>query len=224
MRELADSRDLPAGEFSAWLRGIRAALAGGTETDVPCGDCSACCTTSHFVHVDRGETDALARIPAELLFPAPGAPAGTKLMGYDRGGRCPMLGGDLCSIYADRPQTCRTYDCRVFNAAGIDTDEEQITRRARRWRFSHPAPRDRAEHAAVRAAARFVRERAECFPGGEVPHDPVSVALLAIKAYEVFLEADEARAGACTAADRALAAAVLHAHRRFAARQVPAHG
>ena len=102
---MADSRDLPAGEFSAWLRGIRAALAGGTETDVPCGDCSACCTTSHFVHVDRGETDALARIPAELLFPAPGAPAGTKLMGYDRGGRCPMLGGDLCSIYATRSRS-----------------------------------------------------------------------------------------------------------------------
>ncbi len=39
-----------------------------------------------------------------------------------------------------RPQTCRTYDCRIFPAAGLgmDDDEGLIARQARRWQFSFP--------------------------------------------------------------------------------------
>ena len=181
-------RDLPAGRFSAWLRGTRAVLAGEGEADVACGACSACCATSHFVHVGPAETRALAAIPRDLLFPAPGLPAGHVLMGYDEQGCCPMLAGGRCSIYESRPLTCRTYDCRVFAAAGIAADMEPITRQARRWRFSHPTGEDRDGHTAVRAAATFLRERAECFPGGAGPRDPVRVALLAIKVYDVFLD------------------------------------
>ena len=153
-------------------------------------------------------------------------------MGYDEHGRCPLVdAGGRCSIYEDRPRTCRTYDCRVFAAAGTEADNEVITRQARRWRFGYPAQQDRDEHAAVRAAARFVRERGACLPGGVAPRDPVGIALLAIEAYEVFLgpdprvggEAGEAAAsGACTAADREAASAILAAHERFAARRTDA--
>jgi Fe-S-cluster containining protein len=184
-------RDLPAGSFSSWLRRTRAALLVDGVADVPCGDCSACCTTSHFVHVGPEETQTLARIPRALLFPAPDLPAGNVLMGYDEQGCCPMLTCGRCSIYEDRPLTCRTYDCRVFAAAGISADTDLITRRARRWRFDHPTAKDRDEHAAVRAAAKFLRERAECVPGGSGPGGPVSVALLSVKTYEVFLELGE---------------------------------
>ena len=66
-----------------------------------------------------------------------------------------------CSIYEHRPRTCRTYDCRVFPAAGIDADDDKpaIATRARRWRFEHPDEVDRVEHEAVQAAAAYVAER-----------------------------------------------------------------
>lgn len=146
---MTERRDLPAGGFAAWLRRIRAALLGEGGADVPCGECSACCTTSHFVHVGREESRALARIPRELLFPAPGLPAGNVLLGYDEQGRCPMPTDGSCSIYEQRPLTCRTYNCRVFAAAGITADADLISRQARRWKFGHPTQDDHDRHAAV---------------------------------------------------------------------------
>jgi len=181
-------RVLPAGEFSAWLREMRAALSCGEDSDVPCGDCCACCSTSHFVHVGPDERDALAAVPRELTFPAPGAPAGHLVLPYDAHGRCPLLDArGRCTIYDRRPRTCRVYDCRVFAAAGIPADRESIVRQAARWEFTYADEHARAEHAAVRAAARFVRDNAGLFPGGAVPEDPAQLAVLAVKAAGVFL-------------------------------------
>jgi uncharacterized protein len=212
--------DLPAGGFSYWLRRTRGALAEENAADVPCGECCACCASSHFIHVRPEETETLARIPRELLFAAPGQPRGTVLLGYDENGRCPMLSGGRCSIYEHRPLTCRTYDCRVFAAAGIAADTDQITQRARRWKFSHPTRDDRAQHAAVRAAARFVRERAECFPGGVVPGDPAQVAVLALKVSDVFLECGGEPGKASRVPPAAeVARAVVDANEKFEARR-----
>ena len=211
---------LPAGDFASWLVRMRATLSGEADADVPCGACCACCATSHFVHVAPHEAQTLARIPRELLFPAPGLPVGHVLLGYDEQGRCPMLAGDgRCSIYEDRPLTCRTYDCRVFAAAGCDADRDAVTRQARRWRFDYPTQDDRDAHAAVQAAARFLRERAACFPSAAAaPPDPVGVALLSLEVYEVFLALPEAvPTGACTGEERSLAQAVIDAHGRFSA-------
>lgn len=212
-------RDLPAGRFSCWLRRTRAALAEEGEADVPCGECSACCTTSHFVHVRPEENQTLARIPRDLLFPAPGLPDGNVLLGYDEHGHCPMLAGGRCSIYDDRPLTCRAYDCRVFAAAGITADSDLITRQTRRWKFSHPTRDDRDRHAAVRAAARFARESAECFPGGAALRDPVHVALLAIRVSDVFLEPV---ATGQASSDLDIARAVMEANERFEAARAAA--
>jgi Fe-S-cluster containining protein len=145
---------IDAGAFGAWLDGMAAALAGEVDADVACGTCTACCASSQFVHVAPDEADALAHIPRDLLFPAPGLPRGHVLMGYDDQGRCPMLTDDGCSIYEHRPRTCRTYDCRVFPAAGVTPDDKpRVAERAARWRFTYEAPDDEARHAAVRAAA-----------------------------------------------------------------------
>ena len=153
---------LPAGDFSSWLAAMVAALRAGAPADVPCGGCTACCTSSQFVHIEPDETDTLARIPAELLFPAPGKPRGHDLLGYDERGHCPMLADGRCTIYEHRPRTCRTYDCRVFAATGLDVDAEDdrkapIARQAARWRFDFPGPEDRRRHAAVRTAVRSLR-------------------------------------------------------------------
>ena len=114
---------LDAGAFGPWLRRTVAMLGrspgAGDGSDVPCDGCTACCESSQFVLVEPDELDARAAIPAELLFPAPGAPTGFSLLPYDEHGRCPMLRDGACSIYAHRPRTCRAYDCRVLAAAAF---------------------------------------------------------------------------------------------------------
>jgi uncharacterized protein len=214
---------LPAGRFSAWLRLARKSLRDDVEVDVPCGGCIACCASSHFVHVRPEETRALARIPLELLFPAPGLPEGNVVMGYDEHGRCPMLTDAGCSIYEDRPLTCRTYDCRVFAAAGIEADTELITERTRRWLFSYPTAEDRALHKAVRAAAAFIREHRDALSGdrtgsARVGLDPPHVALLAVKVYETFVASGDALGEDARAFPRSsaeLIEALVEANARF---------
>ena len=153
-------RQLQAGDFAEWLASMRAALRGEQSADVPCGDCTACCTSAQFIHIAPDETDALAHIPRAVLFPAPRAPRGHVLMGYDEKGRCPMLVDGSCLIYEHRPRTCRTYDCRVFPAAGVDPDDDKplIAAQARRWVFSHPTKADVALHDTVKATAVSLRE------------------------------------------------------------------
>ncbi len=183
-----DERDLDAGRFSEWLRQTLAALAEETSADVPCGDCNACCRTSHFIHVRPEEKRARLRLPRELLFPAPGLPAGNLVLGYDQEGRCPMLVGGRCTVYADRPLACRTYDCRIYAATGVAPDREAIAEQVRRWRFSYTSREDRDLHAAVRDAVRFMREHPECLPGVAARAQPVRVAVLAIAIHESFLQ------------------------------------
>ncbi len=181
---------LDAGSFSSWLTQMRDALAEEGASDVPCGTCTACCTSSQFVHVGPDESDTLAAIPAELLFPAPGLPAGHRLLGYDEQGRCPMLVDGACSIYARRPRTCRTYDCRVFAASGVDPTEDDkplIAARAGRWRFAHPTPDDQRAHDAVRAAATYLQAPADELPAELVASSATRRAVLAVEIHERFL-------------------------------------
>ncbi len=164
---------------------------GGNGASVPCGDCTACCTSSQFVHVAPDEVDTISRIPAGLLFQAPGLPRGNLVLGYDDKGHCPMFVDGGCSIYEDRPRTCRSYDCRVLPAAGVeldDADKALITERTRRWRFDFPTTQDHQLHAAVHAAATFLRDHADELPAGAVPRHPTQLAFLAVRIHHVFLD------------------------------------
>lgn len=183
---------LGAGGFSAWLSEMQSALAGERASDVPCGTCTACCTSAQFVHIGPDETDTLAAIADELLFPAPGLPAGHVLLGYDERGHCPMLVDGACSIYARRPRACRTYDCRVFAAAGVDPEEDTkplIAARASRWRFDHPTPDDQRAHDAVRAAAAYLEAPPAELPAELVAGSATRRAVLAVEIHERFLVA-----------------------------------
>ena len=145
-----------AGGFLDWLRDMQAALRDEHDAEVPCDGCTACCRASQFIHIGPAETEALARIPKALQFPAPRLPDGHVVVGYDQDGRCPMLVNDACSIYEHRPRTCRTYDCRVFAATGIELDEAdkaEIRARAEQWRFEHPTDDDRRAHDELIAVA-----------------------------------------------------------------------
>ncbi len=217
-------RELPAGGFSLWLRRIRSAQIKEHGVDVPCGDCNACCRSSYFIHIRPEETQTLRRIPKKLLFPAPFLPKGNVLLGYDERGQCPMLIAGKCAIYEHRPLTCRTYDCRIFTAAGIAADEADkalIAERIRRWQFSYPTERDRNQHLAVQAAARFLRECAGCFPAGAIPGNSTQLAVLALKVYRVFLKnsAPSSETGRLSP-DPKLAARVMKAAELFDAKCV----
>jgi uncharacterized protein len=179
---MAETQNLPAGRFSAWLQQIG--------VDVPCGTCTACCTSSQFVHIGPEERDTLSRIPKALLFPAPGQAKGNVVMGYDERGHCPMFVDGACSIYEHRPRTCRTYDCRVFPAAGLEPDHAGragIAEQVRRWRFDFPEPDDEILRSAVQAAAAYLRANANLVPG-LVPSNSTQLAFLAVQIREAFLE------------------------------------
>jgi uncharacterized protein len=158
---MATEADLAAGDFGAWLAGMRAAVRGERDADVPCNGCTACCTAAQFVHIGPDERATLARIPRKLLFPAPLMPEGHVVLPHDARGHCPMLVDARCSIYEDRPQTCRTYDCRVFAATGVEPDDGLIAERAARWRFTYASEADRARHDEVRTTAVAIRGRAD---------------------------------------------------------------
>ncbi len=178
---------LPAGDFSTWLRAMRLSLSGQGDMDVACGDCRGCCVSFLYVKVRDHEKAAIARIGEHNLEPGP---PGSRLMGFRDVGHCVMLREGNCSIYAHRPETCRTYDCRVFTAAGLEAGENKpvINRRVAQWRFAFAAEQDRAEQRAVAAAASYLRQHPVRFPGGHVPSRPSEIAVLAIKIYPVFLD------------------------------------
>ncbi|MEQ1579066.1 MAG: YkgJ family cysteine cluster protein [Steroidobacteraceae bacterium] len=216
MIEPLTQETIAAGAFGAWLAEARASLHGNRGSNVPCGDCVGCCVSSYFIPVRPEDKDALDAIPARYLVNAPNEPLGQWLMGYREDGTCPMLSDNKCTIYGQRPQTCRDYDCRVFAAAGIDAggDEKHvINRRVRAWRFSYPSQGDHAEHEAVKAAATFIATRRDSFPGGRAPTAPTGIAVLAVKVYSVFMDpASQAKP------DADIALSIIAASREFDSR------
>lgn len=187
----AEDETIDAGEFGAWLLATLACLRGDGGAEVPCGDCVGCCVSSYFIPLRPGDHAARARVPPAALVDAPGQAAGHLMLGYGPTGECPMLDAGRCSIYADRPQTCRDYDCRIFAAAGIEAggpERRVINQRVRAWRFSYRDDDARRAHAAVRAAAAFIRDRWQAFPGHCAPTAPTGIAVLALKAHAVFLD------------------------------------
>jgi hypothetical protein len=129
-----------------------------------------------------------------------------------------MLQDGNCSIYEDRPETCRSYDCRVYAAAGMNAGEDKavINARIARWRFDYPHERDCEEHRAVTAAANHLRQHPVRFPGGRIPSRASEIAVLAVKSYTVFLDPP--------AGDAAISAAIVETTLAFnrAARQAAA--
>jgi uncharacterized protein len=202
----------PAGPFGIWLSQARASLRGHGGMEVPCGDCTGCCTSGYSVQLRPEDSRALAKIPSRLLSSPPGFPRGHMTMPCLSDGTCPMLSAGRCTIYAERPQTCLDYDCRIFAAAGLDaggTDKGVINQRVREWRFTYPTPADRQAHDAVLATASFIQARRSSFTT-RVPTAPMGIAVLAIKAYEVFL--NQQRDGR---SDTEIAHAILKAGREF---------
>ena len=173
--------------FGTWLRATLATLQDDVPADVPCGPCNACCRTFHQLHLRPGERRARKLLPKEYLSFAPGLPPGYLVLGYTERGACPVLVGGRCTIYEDRPLVCRTYDCRLYAATGVEADRAEIAEQVRRWRFAYLAPEDRELHDAVLAAVRFIRATPACLPSEAARRQPIRVATLAVVSHDRFL-------------------------------------
>jgi len=152
-----------AGPFSAWLELTRAALQGGEPVDVPCGSCTACCTSGFYIAVNKQETATLDMIPDEFFFEIPGAEEFV-FIGFDQQGHCPLLEEGRCSIYQDRPIACRTFDCRIYTATGIRPEKDSsspISRRIGSWIFEYPTKEDHIQQWILKTAALILTSRLE---------------------------------------------------------------
>ena len=129
-------------------------LAGTADSDVPCDGCTACCRSSFHLEIEPDEVDTLAHIPAEFLIVEPELGVGHSLVAPDEHGHCVLLVDGACSIYEHRPRTCRTFDCRVFVATGVDADADRplIVAASSLWEFDPAHDLDLRELAALRSA------------------------------------------------------------------------
>lgn len=101
-----------------------------------------------------------------------------------------MLVNTHCSIYADRPMTCKDYDCRIFAATGIKAgavEKTGVNKRIENWQFDYPTRADHAAQAAVLAAMTFLTEQQALFTKVKLPSNPSEQALLALAHYKLFI-------------------------------------
>ena len=178
----------PAGSLGDWLAAMSAVLKGQRVADVPCDGCVGCCVSSYAIALRPEDSVALAAVPARHLRLS--GHGGVALMGYRDDGTCPMLEAGRCSIYADRPQTCRDYDCRIYAATGLLPDGQRpvIAERVREWRFDFPTGEELGQHAALQRAAGFIRKHAGLFPHAIRVQSAAAVAVLAVKVWPLFLK------------------------------------
>ena len=126
-----------------WQRGIKEG-----RNDVPCGDCNACCR-SPKIRVTIGDEEAKARGLETFVDD------GGQWLAKKTDGSCLYLTDGKCSIYANRPGACRTYDCR---ASGLligwsDLNDPIIQEALTEWEpLKTPLPEDRDTLLAIRMA------------------------------------------------------------------------
>ncbi|NVK42736.1 MAG: YkgJ family cysteine cluster protein [Oceanospirillaceae bacterium] len=181
---------IDAGEFSHWLDDFVTTMKGKGQGNVPCGDCTGCCTSSKFILIRPNDIGAREVIPHDLLFSAPGLPAGYQLMGYDEQGHCPMFKHGQCSIYMERPETCRQYDCRVMAATQANTEVEStiIQQRIKTWEFRYQENDSQLKANAVLKAMTFIKQHELLFPMNYLPSMESQRAALAIRIHSLFLQ------------------------------------
>ena len=107
--------------LAAWWR--------GEAGPVPCADCSACCYYEGIVVDEKRDRRRLPHLLTERNAD------GELVLQRRADGACVHLGELGCMVYEHRPSTCRSFDCRVYTAMGLDgrcDDNHQLPE----WEFA----------------------------------------------------------------------------------------
>jgi uncharacterized protein len=186
------SKRVSAGEFSSWLSEVRKALVSDSEMKVECGECTACCYSSYFIHISSNEEETLRCIPKEIQFSAIGSRKGDVLLGYRKDGSCPMLSDGKCKIYECRPRTCRKYDCRILSATGYFESEERplVNKKIVQWEFEFENELARKQYEALKIAASFLERYETFFPENWIPSNSIQKAVVAVQVFDLFIGVD----------------------------------
>lgn len=141
----------PSGSLLRFLRKLEQGLKQ-QNVDVPCNGCTACCRDPEF-HVDL-TVEETKRFPHVEMH-------GRFVLPRQVGGECINLIDGRCVVYADRPRTCRVYDCR-YHLFGLPLAAEcSIMREAvAQWEpFRLPTDEDKIAWAAIVVLVKMAAER-----------------------------------------------------------------
>lgn len=143
----------PLGSVTSLMREFNRTVETG-EARVPCDGCTVCCRTpSQWANLEPDEADRY-----EFTTAFPGDPAtyrgSTVALAKHEDGSCVYLVDDKCSIYADRPRACRSYDCRMLALLQVSIHPEPVFLESiQQWQAPRtPLPEDRMILLAMRIA------------------------------------------------------------------------
>jgi Fe-S-cluster containining protein len=131
---------------TVWRNFERAARTGGS-VEVPCGGCTACCTSPE-------SAPELSRREAARLEHTTDAKGRLRLK-RKSDGSCVYLVDSKCSIHPNRPVVCQQFDCRVFLLLGCGTSDRMVQEALRQWESpSIKTAEDRATLTSLRLAVK----------------------------------------------------------------------
>lgn len=160
------------------------------EQNVPCGTCTACCTSSYFKVVEADEVETINKIPKHLRHYSPGLSEGSILIGYDSNGHCVMLKDGQCSIYDFRPKMCREFDCRVFVVSGLQVEEDDkalISKRVENWEIIYENGLKQIDHDKLKKVAKFLEENRNDLGLEIIPDNSTELSNFVLRYYDDFL-------------------------------------
>lgn len=101
------------GSFDTTLRKVQQDKAR-KEASVPCGDCNQCCKCGYDIPLSDSEAERLEHTVSA---------SGAKILAKSDDNRCHYFIDSRCSIYAQRPQHCKMFDCRLYALGGVWPDK-----------------------------------------------------------------------------------------------------
>jgi Fe-S-cluster containining protein len=140
----------PIGSVTTYLRKFERA---GKDVRVPCGTCNACCRSSYLLvevtESERADFPEAVPVPDDKVSSC----SSPWMLPKKADGSCVHLKEGKCSVYAKRPQSCRSYDCRFDLLTGIVPDDPVMIEALGQWdNFAMKTREDRVTYTAIRLA------------------------------------------------------------------------
>jgi hypothetical protein len=146
--------DRPSGSVTTYLRKSTQGYLRDGSANVPCNGCTACCRDPNlFVDVTDEEAKRL-KVHQDTNMDQREYKNGVAwVLDRNEKGECVYLIDNRCSIYSERPKSCRQYDCRV-HLLGFPVDPTQTVVNQEgvlQWsQFSQPTTEDKVAGLAIR--------------------------------------------------------------------------